>query len=102
MCGWSGSAGSDVRGRLSARLSRGFRSDVLRRSTVRRSVLGWKPRSSSIDWSSSCVAGEPCHADKKLSMVNEGGGVACGRSVGIMTRVVAAMVGIGSRGRGAC
>ena len=26
----------------------------------------------------------------------------CGRSVGIMTRVVAAMVGIGSRGRGAC
>ena len=48
------------------------------------------------------MAGEPCHADKKLSMVNEGGGVACGRSVGIMTRVVAAMVGIGSRGRGAC
>ena len=43
------------------------------------------------------MAGEPCHADKKLSMVNEGGGVACGRSVGIMTRVVAAMVGIGSR-----
>ena len=48
------------------------------------------------------MAGEPCHADKKLSMVNEGGGVACGRSVGIMTRVVAAMVGIWSEGRAEC
>ena len=38
------------------------------------------------------MAGEPCHADKKLSMVNEGGGVACGRTVGIMTRVVAIQV----------